>query len=305
MPLTPNDSTPSAAVNGLDTALPIPEHEDWDWEIAMDPYPSGRLRDIETRNVANALKLAKNLSDGQLSSPNVATIGQRHILRIALKDSAAAKHQGCTVLPIDVSTQTRCQDLPPFAFPEVPESREDILAYNQWLEGFSFSGQQKKKVAEEKLHSVMSNTPDLLAEREKRRKLEAENLRLRKELADLKAAHLLFPEFEKETIVPKQKAMRSLEEDFSTDTCMEGVVKLFQTPVSYMYTYRYICGFKHYGDRLTDERIQCAQLSMANAATPLECLRGIISKIEDFHRLMNFLENLDYVAQRKKYLCQN
>lgn len=41
MPLTPNDSTPSAAVNGLDTALPIPEHEDWDWEIAMDPYPSG------------------------------------------------------------------------------------------------------------------------------------------------------------------------------------------------------------------------------------------------------------------------
>lgn len=27
------------------------------------------------------------------------------------------------------------------------------------------------------------------------------------------------------------------------------------------------------GDRLTDERIQCAQLSMANAATPLESLR--------------------------------
>lgn len=51
MPLTPNDSTPSAAVNGLDTALPIPEHEDWDWEIAMDPYPSGRLRDIDGRLV--------------------------------------------------------------------------------------------------------------------------------------------------------------------------------------------------------------------------------------------------------------
>lgn len=29
---------------------------------------------------------------------------------------------------------------------------------------------------------------------------------------------------------------------------------------------------------------------MANAATPLESLRGFISKIEDFHRLMNFLE---------------
>lgn len=51
MPLTPNDSTPSAVVNGLDTALPIPEHEDWDWEIAMDPYPSGRLRDIDGRLV--------------------------------------------------------------------------------------------------------------------------------------------------------------------------------------------------------------------------------------------------------------
>lgn len=93
-----------------------------------------------------------------------------------------------------MSTQTRCQDLPPFAFPEVPESQEDILAYIQWLEGLSFSVQQRKEVAEEKLRSVMSNTPDLLAEREKRRKLEAEKLRLRKELADLKAAHLLFPE---------------------------------------------------------------------------------------------------------------
>uniref|UniRef100_K1Q8U4 Uncharacterized protein n=1 Tax=Magallana gigas TaxID=29159 RepID=K1Q8U4_MAGGI len=31
---------------------------------------------------------------------------------------------------------------------------------------------------------------------------------------------------EKETIVPKQKAMRSLEQDFTTDTCMEGVVKI-------------------------------------------------------------------------------
>lgn len=97
----------------------------------------------------------------------------------------------CPVLPLDVSTQTRCQDLYPFVFPEVPESQEEILAYLQWLEGLSFSVQHKKKVAEEKLRSVMSNTPDLLAEREKRQKLEAENLRLRKELTDLKAAHLL------------------------------------------------------------------------------------------------------------------
>lgn len=37
----------------------------------------------------------------------------------------------------------------------------------------------------------------------------------------------IVPRSEKETIVPKQKAMRSLEQDFSTDTCMEGVVKVY------------------------------------------------------------------------------
>nr|XP_022307392.1 uncharacterized protein LOC111113418 isoform X2 [Crassostrea virginica] len=44
------------------------------------------------------------------------------------------------------------------------------------------------------------------------------------------------------------------------------------------------------GDRLTDERIQSAQEAMKNADTPLERLEGFVSKIEDFHRLMNFLE---------------
>lgn len=49
----------------------------------------------------------------------------------------------------------------PFAVPEVPKSQEDIFAYIQWLEGFSFLVQQKKGVTE-KLRSVMSNTPDLM-----------------------------------------------------------------------------------------------------------------------------------------------
>ncbi|XP_053380076.1 uncharacterized protein LOC123537039 [Mercenaria mercenaria] len=44
------------------------------------------------------------------------------------------------------------------------------------------------------------------------------------------------------------------------------------------------------GDRLTDERIQLAQKAMSNADSGLERLEGFISKIEDFHRLMNFLE---------------
>ncbi|XP_071151008.1 uncharacterized protein [Mytilus edulis] len=44
------------------------------------------------------------------------------------------------------------------------------------------------------------------------------------------------------------------------------------------------------GDRLTDERIQCAQQAMLNEETKTSRLEGFISKIEDFHRLMNFLE---------------
>lgn len=46
------------------------------------------------------------------------------------------------------------------------------------------------------------------------------------------------------------------------------------------------------GDRLTDERVQTAQKAMANGETQLERLQGFVSKIEDFHRLMNFLEVL-------------
>lgn len=44
------------------------------------------------------------------------------------------------------------------------------------------------------------------------------------------------------------------------------------------------------GDRLTDERIQCAQEAMLNGNSPTLRLEGFISKMEDFHRLMNFLE---------------
>ncbi|XP_078310147.1 uncharacterized protein LOC111108372 isoform X3 [Crassostrea virginica] len=44
------------------------------------------------------------------------------------------------------------------------------------------------------------------------------------------------------------------------------------------------------GDRLTDEGIQSAQKAMKIADTPLERLEGFVSKIEDFHRLMNFLK---------------
>lgn len=40
----------------------------------------------------------------------------------------------------------------------------------------------------------------------------------------------IVPRSEKETIVPKQKVIRSLEQDFSTDTCMEGVVKVHLIP---------------------------------------------------------------------------
>ncbi|XP_061188680.1 uncharacterized protein LOC133196845 [Saccostrea echinata] len=44
------------------------------------------------------------------------------------------------------------------------------------------------------------------------------------------------------------------------------------------------------GDRLTDERVNGAQYAMKNGDSPTERLEGFISKIEDFHRLMNFIE---------------
>ncbi|XP_061188750.1 uncharacterized protein LOC133196920 [Saccostrea echinata] len=47
------------------------------------------------------------------------------------------------------------------------------------------------------------------------------------------------------------------------------------------------------GDRLTDERIQCAQEAMLNGNTSDDRLEGFISKIEDFHRSMNFFRKMD------------
>lgn len=44
------------------------------------------------------------------------------------------------------------------------------------------------------------------------------------------------------------------------------------------------------GDRLTDERVQCAQVALKDSLTSKGRLEGFISKSEDFHRLMNFLE---------------
>lgn len=49
----------------------------------------------------------------------------------------------------------------------------------------------------------------------------------------------------------------------------------------------------HKGDRLTDERVNGAQCAMKNEESPTERLEGFISKIEDFHRLMNFLKVLE------------
>lgn len=42
-----NDLTPSTAVYGWDIDFPGPLYEDWDFEIAMDPYLFGRLWDID------------------------------------------------------------------------------------------------------------------------------------------------------------------------------------------------------------------------------------------------------------------
>ncbi|XP_046566552.1 uncharacterized protein LOC124275109 [Haliotis rubra] len=54
------------------------------------------------------------------------------------------------------------------------------------------------------------------------------------------------------------------------------------------------------GDRLTDERVQCAQQSVGNGLTPKDRLEGFISKIEDFHRLMNLLEAIHKMSYSTK-----
>lgn len=46
--------------------------------------------------------------------------------------------------------------------------------------------------------------------------------------------------------------------------------------------------------------MQAAQKAMANAETPLQKLQGFVSKIEDFHRLMNFLEAIHKLTYSTK-----
>lgn len=59
----------------------------------------------------------------------------------------------CPVLLLDVSTRTRCKDLPPFAFLEVPESQKDILIVHSVVRGVVIFGAAD---------SLMCNTPVLL-----------------------------------------------------------------------------------------------------------------------------------------------
>jgi hypothetical protein len=112
---------------------------------------------------------------------------------LSLKEYQSRSHSEVS-RPLDAATQTRCQDLPPFQFPDMPATREEIHSYIHWLDMLSDSIQHQRRAAERKLQDATTTSPEMLAEREKRRKLEAENLRLRKELADLKAVNLLFPE---------------------------------------------------------------------------------------------------------------
>lgn len=66
----------------------------------------------------------------------------------------------------------------PFSFSEVSENQEKIMANIIWLEKLSHSKQKMR--TEKKLYTVNSNTPEALVDRERRWKLEAKHLRLRK-----------------------------------------------------------------------------------------------------------------------------
>lgn len=51
-----------------------------------------------------------------------------------------------------------------------------------------------------------------------------------------------------------------------------------------------IVSYSFSGNRLTDERVQGAQQANSNAGSAKERPEGFISKTDDFHRLMHFLE---------------
>lgn len=55
--------------------------------------------------------------------------------------------------------------------------------------------------------------------------------------------------------------------------------------ISCMHIAQYLIYFQE-----TEERVQGAQQAMSNAGSAKERLEGFISKTEDFHRLINFLE---------------
>ena len=87
------------------------------------------------------------------------------------------------------STQTSARDLPPLVLPDIPTSQHELEAYLRWLCNAMDQLGRVRESAEQRLDTLRNQTSSdhrFHHEREARRKLEAENRRLQRELAELK-----------------------------------------------------------------------------------------------------------------------
>ena len=100
---------------------------------------------------------------------------------------------GCSATSCqDFSSQAPCLDLPLTTLPAIPEDRTELEAYLRWLCNCMDCIGRQREAAKEKLEEMRRDGSRLQQEREMRRKLEAENRKLKAEIADIKWREHIF-----------------------------------------------------------------------------------------------------------------
>ncbi|CAC5411255.1 unnamed protein product [Mytilus coruscus] len=94
------------------------------------------------------------------------------------------------------STQTTCRDLPPFVVPPILKGEEELEEYVAILCNAIDCIGRTRKVAKDRLESIRKEGTRLKRERQERRTVEAENRRLRTQLAELKNRDNIFQDME-------------------------------------------------------------------------------------------------------------
>ena len=92
----------------------------------------------------------------------------------------------------DVSTQTSARHYSPLHLPPIPDRKDELEDYIKWLcLGMDDFG-RTREIAKERLQELRIDGTRLDQERNSRRQLEAENRRLKRELAEIKWRETLF-----------------------------------------------------------------------------------------------------------------